>query len=125
MKDHESISLATRFTHGVGLVDISPPELQSRLSMCPQEANDFMNAGHYILYRESVGGPVRSCTIEEADDPAYKYYLRGIGFAEHMRTHAESVILDLEKCVAINPAYRHRVEQVLAEARRTVAGFKR
>ena len=48
-----------------------------------------------------------------------------MGFAEHMKTHAESVILDLEKCVAINPAYRRRVAPVLAEARRTVAGYKR
>lgn len=84
-------------------------------------STDFLGAGHYLLYGESHSYPAVSCTIEEADDPAYGYYMRGMGFAKHMKTHASSVIIDLEKCIAINPAYAPRVEPVLVEARRIMA----
>jgi len=100
-------------------------ELSGAFGLAIPTASDFVSAGNYLLYRELVGRPVSSCTVEEADDPAYGYYRRGMGFAKHMKTHAASVILDLEKCVAINPTYRARVESALAEARRTVSGFKK
>ncbi len=82
------------------------------------DANDFMNAGQYLLYTEDHGRPLSSITLEEADDPAHAYYLRAVDYAKHMDTHADSVIHDLEKCLALNPSYGPRTESLLAEARR-------
>lgn len=79
---------------------------------------DFIAAGQYLLFTEDHGRPLQSCTLDEADDPAYGYYLRALGFARHMDTHASSVIADLERCLELNPVYGPRVEAILSEARR-------
>jgi hypothetical protein len=98
-------------------------DLADEIGLSVPDAGDFVNAGHYLLYEETRGFPVESCTIEEADDPAYGYYMRGMGYVKHMDSHATSVIHDLEKCVALNAAYEPRVRHYLDDARRRAAGF--
>ena len=81
----------------------------------------FEQAGRYLLFAQESAHPVTTCTIEEADDPAYAYFLRGMGYVGHMATHAASVVADFERCLAINPEYEPRVRDYLNEARRRLA----
>ncbi len=66
-----------------------------------------------------------SCTTEQADDPAYGFYKRGLGWVKHMNTHAESVIADFERAIRINPAYEPRVREFLKQAHAIVEKEKR
>lgn len=78
-------------------------------------ADTFLSAEKYLL----IDLPARKadfCSIAEADDPAYGYYRRGLGWVAYMETHAASVIADFERCVHINPGYEPRVRAMLAEA---------
>jgi hypothetical protein len=59
-----------------------------------------------------------ACSRDEADDPAFGYFQRGMGYVPYMATHATSVIADFERAVAINPAYEPRVRDHLREAHR-------
>ncbi len=86
----------------------------------PDEAA-FRDAGYFVLYDVEGVQPFVSCTVEEADDPAYGYYLRGLGWVGHMKTHASSVIHDFERCTRLNPKYEPRVRQYLEVARRHMA----
>jgi hypothetical protein len=79
----------------------------------------LIKAGNFYLF-EATGLTVEICSIEEADDPAYGYYLRGKGWVRHMATHAESVIVDFERCVRLNPEYASKVRAQLDEAYRTL-----
>jgi hypothetical protein len=87
------------------------------------DAKRFQEAGEYHLFHEQYehDAKIIVCTIEEADDPAYGYFLRGMGYVNHMKTHATSVIADFEKCVQFNPEYEPKVREYLAEARRQLA----
>ena len=81
---------------------------------------DLMRSGRYLLYEGHYPlykRPILHCSLAEADDPAYGYYTRGMWYAESMKTHFSSVILDLGTCVEINPEYEPRVRERLAEAR--------
>jgi hypothetical protein len=62
-----------------------------------------------------------ACTLEEADDPAIRYYQRGLNWVPHMATHATSVIRDFERAIEFNPDFEPRVRDYLRTARR-VAG---
>lgn len=85
----------------------------------------FLAAGVYDLYEAPVKWATgESCTLEEADDPAYGYYRRGLGWTRHMQTHAASVIADFERCVRLNPEYRDKVQGYLEEAYQFVRGAK-
>lgn len=79
----------------------------------------FLNANEYYLLKSETT-PIDSCTIDEADDPARGYYLRGLDWARHMQTHASSVIADFERCIQINPDYEPKVRLALDEARRVI-----
>lgn len=63
-----------------------------------------------------------ACSLEEADDPGFRYYQRGMGWVPHMRTHAPSVIADFERAVELNPTLEPRVRSHLREAHRIVDG---
>jgi hypothetical protein len=79
--------------------------------------SDFHRAGRYVLFSLESEYPVTTCTLAEADDPAYGYYLGGMGYVEHMATHASSVVSNFERCLEINPQYEPRVREYLREAR--------
>jgi hypothetical protein len=56
---------------------------------------------------------VKTYTVAENDDPAHRYYERGLGWLPNMATHATSVIADFERCLRINPAYEPLVRAAL------------
>lgn len=68
------------------------------------------------IWRERVDAA--SCSLDEADDPAFIYLQRGLSWVPHMRTHASSVIADLERAIEINPAFGPGVRRWLVEAHR-------
>jgi hypothetical protein len=74
----------------------------------------------FVLFHQPHLPGVTTCTIEEADDPAFGYYRRGLGWVPHMQTHAPSVIADFERCIRLNPRYEPLVRAHLAAARRIV-----
>ena len=82
-------------------------------------ADSFLSAGQYFLF-DIPNRPAETCTIAEADDPAYAYYHRGLNWVPHMETHASSVIADFERCVRINPDYESKVRPALIEAYRVI-----
>lgn len=97
-------------------------------------ASDFVNAPLCILINEEMHDETwrrrlhaDACSIEEADDPAYGYYLRAMSWVQHMTTHAESAALDLTMAVLLNPAYDRRAKPHLKRARRQLgpAEFER
>jgi hypothetical protein len=61
-----------------------------------------------------------ACSLEQADDPAFGLYLRGMGYVPYMKTHAQSVIHDFERAIEVNPAYEPKVRNYLREAHRVV-----
>ena len=83
----------------------------------------FFVAGRYFLF-ETPSVPVSTCTLAEADDPAYGYYQRGLTWVPHIHTHASSVVADFERCVTLNPDYEQRVRDALDEAHRVLATQK-
>jgi hypothetical protein len=60
----------------------------------------------------------RACTPEQADDPGYGYLERGLGWVEHMRTHATSVVSDMTRAVLLNPELEAAARPHLDAARR-------
>jgi hypothetical protein len=78
----------------------------------------FRRASRFLMFVQDSLSPVASCTLAEADDPAYGYYRRGMTYVPHMETHAASVIADFERCLEIDPGYESRVGEYLREARR-------
>lgn len=98
------------------------------LGVEPLVVETFVTAPQLAVLDERITNPARrrevesaACSLEEADDPAFGYFQRGMTWVPHMRTHATSVIADFERAVEINPAYQPRVRAYLLEARR-IAG---
>jgi hypothetical protein len=81
-------------------------------------ATDFMDAGDYLLASSAGAERLPTCTLAEADDPAFGYYQRGLTWCNHMATHASSVIADFERCVRLNPSYASKVRGHLEQAYR-------
>lgn len=79
---------------------------------------DFQRAGQYLLATSAGADQAATCTLEEADDPAYGYYVRGLSWCNHLATHFSSAIFDLERCVQLNPAYEPKVRPLLERAYR-------
>ena len=75
----------------------------------------------YLHEREAAQILEHACTPEQRDDPAFGYYLRGLGYAKHMNTHASSVIADFERAILLNPDYEPLVRDYLARARRVLS----
>lgn len=103
-------------------------DLLRSLGTEPLVAETFVTAPQLALLEERITNPAwrrqvesAACSLEEADDPAFGYFQRGMTWVPHMRTHASSVIADFERAVEINPAYEPRVRSYLLEARR-IAG---
>ena len=89
----------------------------------------FLGAPRFGLLEERIADrewrgrvDADACSLDEADDPAFGYFRRGMGWVPHMKTHAPSVIADFERAIEINPAYEPRVRDYLREARRIVGG---
>jgi hypothetical protein len=97
-------------------------------------ATDFVEAPLFVLIHEDMHDDAwrraldaDACSIEEADDPAYGYYQRAMGWVKHITTHAESAVMDLTIAVLFNPAYDRRARPHLRQARRQLgrAEFER
>jgi hypothetical protein len=58
-----------------------------------------------------------ACSLDEADNPGFGDFQRGMTWVPHMRTHAASVIADFDRAVEIDPTYEPRVREYLREAR--------
>jgi len=103
-------------------------DLLRSLGVEPLVVETFVTAPQFTLLDERITDPARrrevesaACSLEEADDPAFGCFQRGMTWVPHMRTHASSVIADFERAVEINHAYEPRVRSCLVEARR-IAG---
>lgn len=83
--------------------------LASAYELTLPTAATFLNAGRYLLFSENVPWNRPTCTIEEADDPAYWMYLSGMGFVKHLSTHASSALQMFERCLEFNPEYESKV----------------
>jgi hypothetical protein len=58
------------------------------------------------------------CSPDEADDPAFGYWMRASTWIDHLETHATSTVSDLTRAVAFNPDYAERARPHLERARR-------
>ena len=92
-------------------------------------ADRLVAAPRFALLEDHITDPTyrsrveaAACSRDEADDPAFGYFQRGMGYVDHMATHAPSIISDFERAVAIDPAYEPRVRDYLSAARRMTAG---
>lgn len=85
------------------------------------EAELLMAADKFALL-QSPGEPDRVVTREELDDPAYGYYQRGLSLLPYIKTHADSVIHDLELATEINPQYEAKVREHIEAARQVLIG---
>jgi hypothetical protein len=88
-------------------------------------ADAFERAPTFELVREELADrewaaavEAAACTPDQADDPGYAYFQRGLGWARFMETHAESVVWDMTKAVFLNPALREEADECLQAARR-------
>jgi hypothetical protein len=95
----------------------------------PMTSEAFLGASHFALLAErSANAASRKqaeasvCSLEQADDPAFGYFQRGMSWVPHMATHATSVIADFERTIRINPEYEPRVRDYLREAHRIMRG---
>lgn len=87
-------------------------------------SQDLMAASQSLLLQISHRDPMvqmrmerSDCTPEEAEDPAFGYWLRATTWIEHIESHAESAVMDLTRAVALNPAYAERAHPHLERAR--------
>ncbi len=77
--------------------------------------DDLFGAPRYYLVH-SRHSASNTCTIAEADDPAYGYYIRGLTWVPRIETHASSVVSDFERCLKLNPNYESKVRDALDRA---------
>ena len=119
--DYDAPRKKDRFTRSnlrALLADLGPGTLTDRA---------FLEAPRFALLAErwsdARGAQIEAeaCSLEEADDPAFGYYRRGMSYVAHLETHATSVIADFERAIKIDPEYEPRVREYLREARR-IAG---
>lgn len=103
-------------------------DLLRSVGAAPMAEDAFLSAPRFALLAERITDrawrervDAAACSLDEADDPAFRYFQRGLTWVPHMRTHAASVIADFERAVEINPAYEPRVREHLRKARRIVA----
>jgi hypothetical protein len=93
----------------------------------PLIQDSLVAAPRFALLVEHIADPAwrgrieaAACSLDEADDPAFGYFRRGLTWVPHMRTHAASVIADFERAIEINPAYEPEVREHLRQAHRIV-----
>jgi hypothetical protein len=97
--------------------------LLSAVGPGPLTERGLLDAPRFALLAERITNPAlrhrveaAACSLEEADDPAFGYFQRGLSWLPNMRTHAASVIADFERAAEINPDYEPRVRAYLREA---------
>jgi hypothetical protein len=76
---------------------------------------DLLSAERFYLIHSRYSAS-NACTVSEADDPAYGYYIRGLTWVPWIETHASSVIADFERCLRLNPYYESKVRDSLDRA---------
>lgn len=59
----------------------------------------------------------KACTVEQDANPAYGYFVRGMGWVDHVATHASSVVADLGKAMLLDPEFEPRCRSALKRAR--------
>lgn len=116
--DHDARRIRDRFTHE------NLDALLRSIGARSIEAADLANANAVTLLTMTPHDDQwhrriesRSCTIEEADDPAFGYFERGMGWVEHMAAHPISVIADLGKAILLDPSLEPRCRPALDRAR--------
>ena len=119
--DYDAPRKKDRFTRG------NLRALLAAIGAEPLTGGSLLGALRFGLLSEELMDPAwrervrdQACSLEEADDPAFGYYRRGLTWVPHMRTHATSVIADFERAVEIDPTYEPRVRAFLQEAHRIV-----
>jgi hypothetical protein len=104
------------------------------LGVWPPVHHAFEAADRFVLLAERLKNTLwaaeveaDACTPEQADDPAYGYFRRGLSWVPHMHTHAESVVWDMTRAVLLNPDFEPQVRPYLQAARRQLgrAQFER
>jgi hypothetical protein len=102
-------------------------DLLRSVGAAPLIEDALVVAPRFALLAERISDPAwrerveaAACSLDEADDPAFGYFRRGLKWVPHMPTHAESVIADFERAIEIDPAYEPRVREHLREAHRIV-----
>jgi hypothetical protein len=90
----------------------------------PLSAADLLDAKQLLILTITDRDPLvqqrmerSDCTLEEAEDPAFGYWLRATTWIDHLETHAESAVFDLARAVALNPSYAKRARPHLKRAR--------
>lgn len=119
--DYEALRKKDRFTRsnlGALLAAIGTEPLTDSALLGARRFGLLSEEITNATWRARVQEEARS--LEEADDPAFGYYRRGLNWVPHMRTHATSVIADFERAVEIDPNYEPRVRIFLQEAHRIV-----
>jgi hypothetical protein len=94
----------------------------------PWIVDAFSAAERFVLVSVPIANrPVEVCTPDEADDPAYGYFRRGLGWVAHMETHAESVVWDMTRAILLSPARERDARPHLLAARKQLGSkvFKR
>jgi hypothetical protein len=86
---------------------------------------EVLMASAKIALLKQPGEAKPTVTWEELDDPAYRYYQRGLGWLPHIQIHATSVIHDFERAVQINPAYEPKVRAHIEAAKKILSGSAR
>ena len=70
---------------------------------------------HWSDERWTADIEARACTAEQADDPGYGYFERGLGW---VGPDAESVVADMTRAVLLSPQLEPRAQPYLKAARR-------
>lgn len=85
----------------------------------------FARADRFHLFHQEVRDAVwaakietLACTPEQADDPAFSFWMAALNYVPYTQTHADSVALYLTEAVLLNPNLRPEAEPYLQAARR-------
>jgi len=85
------------------------------LGVRPVSSTDILSADRFLMFESRQRDPAVQqrlqrwdCSPEEADDPAFGYWMRASAWIDHLDTHATSAVSDLTRAVALNPNYADR-----------------
>ncbi len=86
-----------------------------RLNIPTVGPDELLSAERFYLIHSRYPAS-NACTVSEADDPAYGYYIRGLTWVPRIETHASSIIADFERCLRLNSSYESKVRDSLNRA---------
>jgi hypothetical protein len=99
--------------------------LLASLGVDPPVPAAFDAADRFVLLAERLKDrqwasevEARACTPDQAEDPGYAYLQRGRGWVPHMKTHATSVVWDMERARLLSPGLAGDVQPYLDAARK-------